>query len=88
MRWEGWGGLYKNPGHGKKGFVCIPNHLPKILAEKESHQEYMVLEDGFDPETISKLYMWDGADGEWKLSRWQLRNLIKEVKEARTSCTR
>jgi hypothetical protein len=85
MRWEGWGGLYKESYNGKKGFVCIPRHLPKILAEKENHQEYTELEDEFDPDNIKKLHIWDGADGEWKLSWWQLRKLVKEAKEARAA---
>lgn len=83
MRWEGWGGRYKTPYKGKKAFLCIPRYLPKILAEKESHQEYTELEPEFDLGNIKKLYIWDGVDGEWKLSRWQLRKLRSEAKEAR-----
>ncbi len=83
MRWEGWGGLYKTPYRGKDAFLCIPRHLPKILAEKENHQEYTELEPEFDPGNIKKLYIWDGVDGEWKLSWWQLRKLRIEAKEAR-----
>jgi hypothetical protein len=83
MRWEGWGGLYKTPYRGKNGFVCLPRHLPKILAEKENHQEYTELDAEFDPDNIKKLHIWDGVDDEWKLSWWQLRKLRIEAKEAR-----
>ena len=83
MRWEGWGGLYKTRYRGKNGFVCLPRHLPKILAEKENHQEYTELDAEFDPDNIKKLHIWDGVDGEWKLSWWQLRKLRIEAKEAR-----
>jgi hypothetical protein len=83
MRWEGWGGFYKTPYRGDKSFLCIPRHLPKILAEKEIHQEYTELEPEFDPGNIKKLYIWDGVDDEWKLSWWQLRKLRVEAKEAR-----
>jgi hypothetical protein len=56
MRWEGWGGLYKTPYRGKKAFLSISRHLPKILAEKEHHQEYTELEPEFDPDNIKRLY--------------------------------
>jgi hypothetical protein len=81
MRWEGWGGLYQKPYKGNTGFVCIPRHLPKILVEKETHQEYTELDAEFDPDNIKKLHIWDGIDGEWKLSWWQLRKLRNEAKE-------
>jgi hypothetical protein len=83
MRWEGWGGQYKTPYRGKKAFLSIPRYLPKILAEKEHHQEYMELEPEFDPGNIKKLYIWDGVGGEWKLSWWQLRKLRIEAKGTR-----
>jgi hypothetical protein len=87
MRWEGWGGYYKTPYKGKSGFVCIAHYLPKILAEKEVHQEWSELEPEFDLDNLKKLYAWDGMDGEWKLSWWQLRKLRKEAEEARSQKT-
>ena len=88
MRWEGWGGLYKTRYRGKNGFVCLPRHLPKILAEKENRQEYTELDAEFDPDNIKKLHIWDGVDGEWKLlggsyescgSRQRRRVLLKSL---------
>jgi hypothetical protein len=81
MRWEGWGGFYKKPFKGKTSFVIIPRLLPKILAEMETHQEFTMLDDGFD--NIKKLHIWDGITDEWKLSFWQMRRLRIEAKEAR-----
>jgi hypothetical protein len=80
MRWEGWGVKRHTPVNGKLAFICIPRHLPKILAEKEIHQEYTVLDQQYDPDNIKKLYIWDGINGEWKLSWFQLRKLNKEIK--------
>jgi hypothetical protein len=85
MRWEGWGGYYKKPYKGKPGFFCIPRHLPKILAEKEIHQEYTELEPEFDLDDLKQLYIWDGLDRECKLSWWQLHKLRSEAKDARAS---
>lgn len=83
MRWEGWGGHYKKNYKGQPSFLCIPHHLPKILAEKEIHQEFTELEEEFDLNNLKRLYIWDGLDGEWKLSWWQLRKLRSEAKESR-----
>jgi hypothetical protein len=88
MRWEGWGGKYKIPYKGKEGFVCIARYLPKILAEKEHHSEWTELEDEFDLHNLKKLYIWDGIDGEWKLTLRQLRKLRNEAKEARAAAER
>lgn len=85
MRWEGWGGKYKDPHQGKTGVFCVPRHLPKIIAEREQHQEYTELENDLDLRNIKYFSIWDGADGEWKLSWCQMRNLIKEAEVARTS---
>jgi hypothetical protein len=83
MEWQGWGGCYKKPYKGNSNFSCVPTHLPKILAEQESHREQTLLEEEFDPDNIKKLFIWNSAGGEWKLSRRQLKNLIQEAKKAR-----
>ena len=81
MLWEGWGGKYFQPQHGKTGFFIVGENLPKMLAEHESHSEKTVLENAWI-ENVKTLYVWNASGRHWKLSRHNMNQLRTEVKKA------
>jgi hypothetical protein len=84
VRWQGWGGVYKVPENGKKGFVVIPRGLPKSLNEGDTHSEYTELETNGHPvnETVKRLQAWDSTGRNWKISWLRMRKLRREAREA------
>jgi hypothetical protein len=82
--WQGWGGKYRKRQTDGSGFYILPQNLPKMLQEGESHSELTALEADLRPanENVRRLYVWDAAGKEWALSRKQLKALKKEAREA------
>jgi hypothetical protein len=85
--WQGWGGKYHKREDEKNAFYIVGRGLPKMLQEGESHSELTDLEANLMPasENVKKLYVWDAAGKEWKLSRKQLKGLKKEARDAMAS---
>jgi hypothetical protein len=81
MRWLGYGGRYRRPVNGKGGFTVSARHLPKILEEQEAFDEFTGLDEQFVNGNVKKLYIWDGAGNEWKVSRKDLKQLLADAKK-------
>lgn len=81
MLWEGWGGKYTKPSHGKTSFFIVGEALPKMLQERESHAEKTTLEEGF-LENIETFYVWDASGQQWKMSGREMRKLKEEAGKA------
>jgi hypothetical protein len=64
-------------------FAKLCFHKTPVKVSSPPVHEISELEGEFDLENLRKLYIRDGADGEWKLSWWQIRKLVTEAKEAR-----
>jgi hypothetical protein len=82
--WQGWGGKYHKREGEKNAFYIVGRGLPKMLQEGESHSELTDLEANLMPasENVKKLYVWDAAGKEWRLSRKQLKELKREARQA------
>ena len=81
MRWLGYGGRFRKPVNGKNGFTVSARFLPKILEEQEAFDEFTELDAQFTNGNVKKLYIWDGAGGEWHVSRKELKKLISDAKK-------
>ena len=80
MLWKGIGGDYTQPtSSGGTRFVASTRELPKLLQEQESHAEHISLEDEFVRGNVKNVRIWDGGGNQWKLSRKQMRNLLREA---------
>jgi hypothetical protein len=77
VRWDGWGGERKD---GTDDFTVIPRHLPKMLAEGESHTEFAE-NLHTEIENVKKIFIWDAGMTKWNLSRRELRKLKAEVRK-------
>jgi hypothetical protein len=81
MLWEGWGGKYIKPQHGKSSFFIVGANLPKMLNERESHSERTTLSDA-NITNVETFYVWDASGKHWQLSRKQMKSLRAEAAEA------
>jgi hypothetical protein len=59
----------------KDSFFLVPVALPKMLNEGEAHSESTSNIHTDFLENIKRLFVWDGADKNWCVSRRQLRKL-------------
>lgn len=84
--WQGWGGKYHKPVDAvdgrNPGFSIVPQMLPKMLQEAESHSEFTELQPDLRPasENVKSLFMWDASGKYWKLSRKELKQLKQEAR--------
>jgi hypothetical protein len=77
----GWvGGKYRQAVNGKFTFIAVGRALPKMLAEGDSHSEFV---DNLHPriENVKRLFVWDASGKEWCLPRRELKKLKAEVRE-------
>lgn len=81
VMWQGWGGKYHKPEDGKTGFTIVPHHLPRMLNEGETHNEFTELQEDLSPanENVKTLFMWDPSGKHWKLPRKELKKLKAEA---------
>jgi hypothetical protein len=80
VRWDGWGGEYRQAVDGKFTFTALGRALPKMLAEGDSHSEFVDnLHQGI--ENVKRLFVWDASGKEWRLRRRELKKLKTEVRE-------
>lgn len=84
VRWIGWGGKNKTPVNGHSDFVVVATGLPRMLHDGEDHSEFTpILAGSYPPDdNVKSLKAWDSTGRDWKVSRWQMQKLHKEVKEA------
>lgn len=81
FRWKGAGGVYERAVNGNKNLLLSARFLPKILEEQEAHDEVMDLNAEIARGNIKKLYIWDGAGREWKVSRKDMKQLLADLKK-------
>ena len=78
---KGWGGMKKRHVKGKRGILIVPRGLPRMLEEGEYHLEFT--EDlSMLSSDIQKIYVWDSAGREWKVSRKNLKRLLAEATQS------
>lgn len=84
--WQGWGGQYSKPEHGKKSFFVTPAQLPKMLREGEVHTEMTTLEDDLYPANarVKRLYAWDTTGKKYCISWLAMRRLRRAAERTRT----
>lgn len=81
MRWKGVGGHYRRPVDGKNGFVVSARFLPKTLEEQEALDEFTELDAQFTSGNVKRLYIWDVAGREWRVSRRDMKKLVADAKK-------
>ena len=83
VMWQGWGGKYFKREAEGTGFYIVPEGLPKMLEEGQSHSELTALENDLRPanDNVKELFVWDTTGKHWKLSKKQLRELRKEARK-------
>jgi hypothetical protein len=77
IRWQGWGGVYKEPVNKKTGFVIVPRGLPKTLNDGDTFSEHTELDANGHPanENVKSLQAWDSTGRNWKISWLRMREL-------------
>ena len=77
---KGWGGMKKKNVKGARGLFVVPRGLPRMLKEGEYHTEFTDDLSILSPD-LEKIYVWDSAGKEWKVSRKNLNRLFEDVKK-------
>jgi len=75
---KSWGGKWRVPVKGKRGFTVVNRNLPKMLTEGQYHLEYTNDLTAVG-ENVKTLYVWDSSGKEWKLPRRELTKLKEEA---------
>jgi hypothetical protein len=81
MQWEGWGGRYFEPVNGRTSFNIVGEHLPRMLNERESHTEKMLLAENWLT-NVKRFYVWDAAGEHWTFSGLPMHKLRIEAEKA------
>ena len=84
---KGCGGRKKKHVPGKRGIFIVSIGLPRTLKEGEYHNEWTP-DLSFINDDLEKIHVWDSAGREWKISRKNLRYLLKTGKEGASPKTR
>ena len=84
VRWDSWGGKYRDRVGGDDSFAFIPVGLPKMLNEGESHSEFTENLHS-DIDNVKRIFISDAADKKWYLPRRALRKLKKEIQKERSA---
>ena len=81
----GWGALRKKKKgeKGKPGIIIISPKLPKML--KDGDYEILHTEDLsiFSCNELTRIQVWDSTGKKWKVSRKNMRQLLKTAKKTR-----
>jgi len=70
--------MKKKSVKGARGIFIAPRGLPRMLKEGEYHMEFTVDLSILSPE-LQKIYVWDSAGKEWKVSRKNLKRLFRDA---------
>jgi len=78
----GWGALRKKKKSekGKPGIFITARNLPKMLKESEYNIEYTEDLTVFE-RNITRVQVWDSTGKKWKISRKNLKRLLKDASE-------
>jgi hypothetical protein len=81
IRWQGWGGKYKEPVNGQRGFTVSARFLPRALEEQEHLDEWTDLDQQFVKGNVERLYIWDVARKEWDVPEKDMQELAADIKK-------